>query len=166
MRNFRRFSVRIAVLLMLTGACVCAQAQTDAEKSAGASSAKVDSGKRAFSSAGCAACHGAQGQGTKLAPQIAPPPVELPALISYVRQPSGTMPAVSAATASDQQLSDIYAFLKSEAPASQAGEARPAMPRTAKNSSWPMGATNATGTRDREPQRGRASARRRFHWRS
>ena len=121
MRNFRRISVCTAVLLTLTGACVCVQAQT--EKSAGASSAKVDSGKSAFSSAGCAACHGVRGQGTALAPQIAPPPVELPVLISYVRQPSGTMPAVSAATASDQQLSDIYAFLKSEAPASQAGEA-------------------------------------------
>ena len=122
MRNFRRFSVSIAVLLMVTGSCVCVQAQTDAEKSGGASTTKVDSGKRAFTSAGCAACHGAQGQGTKLAPQIAPPPLELPALIGYVRQPSGTMPAVSAASASDQQLSDIYAFLKSAAPASQ-GEA-------------------------------------------
>ncbi len=106
---------------MLTGACVCTQAQTD-EKSAGASNAKVDSGKRAFTSAGCFACHGAQGQGTKLAPQIAPPPLELPALIGYVRQPSGTMPAVSAATVPDQQLSEIYAFLKSAAPASQATE--------------------------------------------
>lgn len=121
MRNFRRFSVGITVLLMLTSACVCADAQTDAEKSGGASSAKGDSGKRAFTSAGCMACHGAQGQGTNLAPQIAPPPLELPALIGYVRHPTGTMPAVSVATASDQQLSDIYGFLKSMAPASQAG---------------------------------------------
>lgn len=119
MRNFRRFSVSIALLLMVIGSCVCVQAQTDAEKSAGTSNGRVDSGKRAFTSAGCAACHGAQGQGTKLAPQIAPPPLELPALIGYVRQPSGTMPAVSATSASDQQLSDIYAFLKSAAPASQ-----------------------------------------------
>lgn len=123
MRNFRRVSVCIAVLSMLTSACVCAEAQTDTEKSAGKPTAKVDSGKRAFMSAGCAACHGAQGQGTAAAPQIAPPPLELPALIGYVRQPTGTMPAVSSAAASDQQLSDIYAFLKSVAPASQAGEA-------------------------------------------
>ena len=123
MRNFRRFSVCATALLMLTGACVCTQAQTKAAKTAGASAAEVDSGKRAFTSAGCFACHGAQGQGTKLAPQIAPPPLELPALIDYVRQPSGTMPAVSTTTVSDQQLSDIYAFLKSVAPASQAGEA-------------------------------------------
>ncbi|HEY6443866.1 MAG TPA: c-type cytochrome [Candidatus Acidoferrales bacterium] len=119
MRNFRRFSVSIALLLMLAGSCACVQAQTDAEKSSAASTAKVDSGKHAFTSAGCAACHGVQGQGTKLAPQIAPPPLELPALIGYVRQPSGTMPAVSAASVSDQQLSDIYAFLKSAPPASQ-----------------------------------------------
>jgi mono/diheme cytochrome c family protein len=121
-RNFRRFSVFVAVALMLSGACVCTQAQTEAAKSAGASAAKVDSGKRAFASAGCVACHGAQGQGTSLAPQIAPPPLELPALISYVRQPTGKMPPVSTATASDEQLSDIYAFLKSVAPSSQAGE--------------------------------------------
>jgi mono/diheme cytochrome c family protein len=108
--------------MVLTGSWVSAQAQTDTEKSSGASTGKLDSGKRAFASAGCAACHGAQGQGTKLAPQIAPPPLELPALIGYVRQPSGTMPAVSAAGASDQQLSDIYAFLKSTAPASSQGE--------------------------------------------
>ena len=113
----------ITVLLMVTGAGVCAQAQTDAEQSGGASTTKVDSGKRAFMSAGCTACHGAQGQGTNLAPQIAPPPLELPALIGYVRHPTGTMPAVSPATASDQQLSDIYAYLKSVAPASRAGEA-------------------------------------------
>ena len=36
---------------------------------------RIASGKRVFESAGCAACHGAQGQGTTLAPQIAPPPM-------------------------------------------------------------------------------------------
>lgn len=122
-RTFRRLSVCVAALLMLTSACVCARAQTDTGKPAGASAAKVDSGKRAFASAGCVACHGAQGQGTNVAPQIAPPPLEVPAFMSYVRQPTGTMPPVSADTASDQKLSDIYAYLKSVAPASQAGEA-------------------------------------------
>lgn len=76
----------------------------------------VDSGKRMFASAGCAACHGAQGQGTSLAPPLAPPPLELQALIAYVRQPTGKMPPVPVSTASDQDLDDIYAFLKSIAP--------------------------------------------------
>jgi mono/diheme cytochrome c family protein len=76
----------------------------------------LDSGKRMFANAGCAACHGAQGQGTSLAPPIAPPPLELQALIAYVRQPTGKMPPVPVSTASDQDLDDIYAFLKSIAP--------------------------------------------------
>ena len=125
MRKFWRCSTLVTAALMLTSVYNWAQAQTDAAKSAGASTAKVESGKRVFVSAGCVACHGAQGQGTSTAPQIAPPPLELPALIAYVRQPTGKMPPVSAATASDQQLSDIYAFLKSVAPASQAGEPAP-----------------------------------------
>ncbi len=48
--------------------------------------------------------------------QISPPPFELPALITYVRQPTGKMPPFSAGAVSDQQLGDIYEFLKSVAP--------------------------------------------------
>jgi len=94
--------------------CPMARAQAPAPKSAG----DVDDGKRLFASAGCATCHGAKAEGTNLAPAIAPPPLELQAMIAYVRQPTGKMPPVPAATASTQQLADIYAFLKSIAPAS------------------------------------------------
>ena len=75
-------------------------------------------GKQVFASAGCATCHGAHAQGTNLAPAIAPPPLELQPMIQYVRQPTGKMPPVPIATADDQQLADIYAFLKSIAPTS------------------------------------------------
>ena len=77
-----------------------------------------------FASAGCVACHGAQGQGTSLAPQIAPPPLELQALIAYARQPTGKMPPVPVTTASDGELADIYAFLKSVAPQGRLAEER------------------------------------------
>jgi mono/diheme cytochrome c family protein len=90
-----------------------AQGQASVAKSA---EKNVENGKRMFASAGCGACHGSQGQGTSMAPQIAPPPLELQTLIAYVRQPSSKMPPVPAATASDQDLADIYAFLKSMAP--------------------------------------------------
>jgi len=105
---------------MLTGLRV--EAQAPATKPSAASAGNADAGKRFFASAGCSACHGAQGQGTNLAPQIAPPPLELPAMVSYARQPTGKMPPVPVATASDQQLADIYAFLKSVAPASAPSE--------------------------------------------
>jgi mono/diheme cytochrome c family protein len=79
-------------------------------------------GKAVFTSAGCIACHGAQAQGTAMAPAIAPPPLELPAMITYVRQPTGKMPPISEATASDKQLADVFAYLQSLAPKSSSAQ--------------------------------------------
>jgi len=113
MRNLTVLAIAVALVL----SCARARAQSPAAKSADASAASVANGKRAFTSAGCVACHGAQGQGTAMGIQIAPPPFELPALITYVRQPTGKMPPFSAGAVSDEQLGDIYAFLDSLAPA-------------------------------------------------
>jgi mono/diheme cytochrome c family protein len=117
-----RYPILFVAVLMLVLVCPMARAQTAAAKSKEAAAGDVQNGKRAFTSAGCVACHGAQGQGTSLAPQISPPPLELSALIAYVRQPTGKMPPVSASTASDQDLANVYAFLKSVAPAAVASE--------------------------------------------
>jgi len=107
----------VAIFLALVVACPRVQAQTPAAKSPDASASSIANGKRVFAGAGCSACHGAQGQGSTLAPQIAPPPLEISAMIAYVRQPTGKMPPVPVATASERQLADVYAFLQSVAPA-------------------------------------------------
>ena len=112
MRNLTVLAIAFALLLSSSRA----QAQAPAAKSEDASAASIANGKRAFTSAGCVACHGAQGQGTSMGIQIAPPPFELPALIAYVRQPTGKMPPFSVGAVSDEQLGDIFAFLKSVAP--------------------------------------------------
>jgi len=118
-----RYGKVLAMVVSLLLGSRCAQAQAPAAKAEGSAVKNVDSGRRMFTNAGCGACHGSQGQGTSLAPSVAPPPLELPALIAYARQPTGRMPAVPVATASDQDLADIYAFLKSVAPpSSSAGE--------------------------------------------
>jgi mono/diheme cytochrome c family protein len=115
----------LAIAVALFAGCFCAQAQTP--------TGNVENGKRAFANTGCATCHGAQGQGTNLAPQISPPPLELKAMILYARQPTGKMPPVPVAAASDQQLGDIYAFLKSIAPAgSSAAESLQGNPENGK----------------------------------
>jgi mono/diheme cytochrome c family protein len=114
------FCIAIAVSLAFT--CSVAKAQTPAAKSSDAPGGSADKGKRAFTSAGCVTCHGAQAQGTAAAPQIAPPPLELTAMITYVRQPTGKMPPISTAAASDAQLADIYAFLKSVTPPATAAD--------------------------------------------
>lgn len=115
-------ALALAIVLASLFGCAGVEAQTTSAKSKGAAASDAQSGKRVFTSAGCVACHGAQGQGTSLAPQISPPPVELPELIAYVRRPTGKMPPVPASTASDQDLANVYAFLKSVAPASIASE--------------------------------------------
>jgi mono/diheme cytochrome c family protein len=117
-----RYLISCVAMLVLALGGAAAFGQAPAAKAKDAPSGDAQEGKRVFAGAGCVACHGAQGQGTSLAPQIAPPPLELSALIAYVRQPSGKMPPVAASTASDQDLANVYAFLKSVAPAAAASE--------------------------------------------
>lgn len=117
----------ILCVAVLTGAFACSsvRAQGTGGKSKEARAGDAQNGKRVFASAGCVACHGADGKGTAIAPQIAPPPLALADLIRYVRQPSGKMPPVGANVASDAQLADVYAYLKSVTPASANSSAVP-----------------------------------------
>ena len=46
-------------------------------------------------------------------PRIGPDPIPFSALVSYVRHPAGDMPPYSNQVLSDQELSDLYAFLES-----------------------------------------------------
>ncbi len=109
-RNTLVIGITAALALAATVGAKAAAAQSPA--------ASATNGKTVFMSAGCTACHGAQAQGTAMAPAIAPPPFELPGLITYVRQPTGKMPPISESTASDKQLADVYAYLQSLAPKS------------------------------------------------
>ncbi len=58
----------------------------------------AQNGKKIFASHGCYQCHGYAAQGGA-APRL--------------RQPTGEMPPYTAKVLSDQQLADIYAFLRS-----------------------------------------------------
>jgi mono/diheme cytochrome c family protein len=107
-RNALAVSIAFAFGIVSALAGPLAEAQSSA--------ANLANGKTIFASAGCIMCHGAQAQGTSLAPAIAPPPLELPAMITYVRQPAGKMPPVPESAASDQQLADVFAYLQSLAP--------------------------------------------------
>ena len=117
-----RYRILFVATLALAIGCLAARAQTAAPKPKGAAAGDAEDGKRVFTNAGCVACHGADGKGTTLAPQIAPPPMPLADLIRYVRKPSGKMPPIPASTASDEDLANVYAFLQSVAPAAAASE--------------------------------------------
>src|SRR5204863_6629325 len=73
----------------------------------------VENGKRLFTKQNCYYCHGTGGQGGRDGARIAATALNVQAVIRYVRQPTGGMPAFTDKIISDQELTDIYAYLKS-----------------------------------------------------
>ena len=74
----------------------------------------AQNGRKLFVKYGCYECHGYEGQGSPTtAPRVGPDPLPLEAMIAYVRKPAGEMPPYTDKVVSDQELTDIHAFLAS-----------------------------------------------------
>lgn len=75
----------------------------------------VESGKKLFMSDGCYECHGRMGQGAAQtgAARIGPPVLPFEAFEGYIRKPANNMPPYSSKAVPDQDVADIYAYLKS-----------------------------------------------------
>ena len=76
-------------------------------------------GNRSYVADGCYECHGRVGQGAQStgAPRIGPPTLTIDAFARYIHAPTGNMPPYTSKVVSDQEIADIYAFLKSVPPA-------------------------------------------------
>jgi mono/diheme cytochrome c family protein len=108
--QIKRISLASFLLLALS-----ASANTQSATTSQASGGNAGNGKKLFTSYCCYECHGTVGQGGT-GPRIGPATISLSALLRYVRQPSGQMPPYTAKVATDQELTDIYEFLKSIPP--------------------------------------------------
>jgi mono/diheme cytochrome c family protein len=77
-------------------------------------SGNAESGKKLFTADGCYECHGYLGQGAQQtgALRIGPPSIPFEAFQAYVRTPANRMPPYSVKAVPDQDLADIYAYLK------------------------------------------------------
>jgi mono/diheme cytochrome c family protein len=73
----------------------------------------AQTGKRLFETYGCYQCHGYEAQGGAAGPRLAPGPLAYAPFANYVRNPSGQMPPYTVKVVSNQQMNDIYAFLRS-----------------------------------------------------
>lgn len=69
-------------------------------------------GKKLFLRDGCYECHGYAAQGGRDGARIAVIGLNAQGLIRYVRAPAGQMPAYTAKVISDQELTDIHAYLQ------------------------------------------------------
>jgi mono/diheme cytochrome c family protein len=111
-------AIRFAVLLFFIFAASLfdfpvARAQQSSENNPPAGNAQT--GKKLFMSDGCYECHGQQGQGAAQtgAARIGPPQLSFEGFQTYVRSPRNQMPPYTAKALPDQDLADIYAYLKS-----------------------------------------------------
>jgi mono/diheme cytochrome c family protein len=81
-------------------------------------SANPSNGQRLFVRDGCYECHGYLGQGSTSTggTRLGPPQIPLSAFVSYVREPTGQMPPYTGKVISNEDLAEIYNFLKSVPP--------------------------------------------------
>jgi mono/diheme cytochrome c family protein len=79
----------------------------------------TQNGNRIYTADGCYECHGRVGQGSQQtgAPRIGPPALTIDAFARYIHAPTGNMPPYTSKVVSDQDIADIYAFLRSVPPA-------------------------------------------------
>jgi len=80
--------------------------------------ANPSNGQRLFVKDGCYECHGYLGQGSTSTggTRLGPPQIPLSAFVSYVRAPTGQMPPYTVKAISNEDLAEIFNFLKSVPP--------------------------------------------------
>ena len=78
-----------------------------------ASTGNIENGKKLFLRDGCWECHGTVGQGGRDGARLADTALSAAQLTRYVRKPTGAMPAYIDKVLSDQELTDIWAYMKS-----------------------------------------------------
>ena len=79
-------------------------------------------GKHLFEQDGCYECHGYAAQGGRDGARLAATSMNVQAFVRYVRRPFGAMPAFTGKVLSDQEVTDIYAYVKTLPPAKPAKE--------------------------------------------
>ena len=72
----------------------------------------AENGKRLYMKQTCYFCHGTAGQGGLAGARVAVVGRNLQGFTRYVRQPAGQMPAYTDKILSDQELADIFAYLR------------------------------------------------------
>jgi mono/diheme cytochrome c family protein len=107
--------------LFLAGATLSAAvfaASSAVAAQAAAPAGDAAKGQASFERTGCWQCHGRQGQGGREGPRIASPvPMTWPALSVFVRTTRRNMPPYTEKVLSNQELADIYVYLRSIPPA-------------------------------------------------
>lgn len=96
-------SLLLTAIAALIGVSVAAQE---------AAARNASKGKQLFEKDGCYECHGYAAQGGRDGARLAATAMNAQSFSRYVRRPSGSMPAFTVKVLSDDELLDIYAYIK------------------------------------------------------
>jgi mono/diheme cytochrome c family protein len=114
-------ALALTTILLFMTIGVGAQGTTSSSRPP-ARTGNADAGKTLYTKMTCYYCHGTAGQGGSAGARIAVVQRSQDAFVRYVRRPTATMPAYSDRILSDEQLADIYAYLRSLPAARPASE--------------------------------------------
>ncbi len=105
----------LPLLLIFAALLIGSPAARAQDSSAAAPAGNAENGKKLLKSDGCYECHGLQGQGAAQtgAARIGPPQLSFEGFQNYVRAPKNNMPPYTSKAVPEQDLADIYAYLKS-----------------------------------------------------
>ena len=107
-----RRAMAFAAASIIAAAAAYAQPPATAQSPA-APAGDAERGKTLFLRNGCYQCHNHEGQGGAAGPRIAPAPPPFRGFTAYVRAPRGDMPPYTVKVMSEQDLADVYAYLRS-----------------------------------------------------
>ena len=94
-------------------ALLTATAAASAQNTQSAPAGNAEAGKRLYQKHTCFFCHGTAGQGGIDGARLAVVARNLQSFTRYVRQPAGRMPAFTDKILSDQELADIFSYVRS-----------------------------------------------------
>ena len=100
----------LALLIQATGAPAT---QTATPASTPTAAGNAERGRKLFQTQTCYFCHGTAGQGGVAGARVAVVARNAQSFIRYVRRPAGQMPAYTEKILSDQDLTDIFTYLRS-----------------------------------------------------
>jgi mono/diheme cytochrome c family protein len=116
-------SLVTAAALVFTFSLVHAQNESSTSKPStdqakpqdAAPAGNAENGNKLYVKDGCYACHGFQAHGGGGGPRVGPNPIPYEVFAAFLRHPEegAGMPAYTSKVLSDQELADIYAYVKS-----------------------------------------------------
>lgn len=117
MRHLRLLAMGLVGAAVSAGSSPAQTRTAPPATSAVAPAGNADTGRMLYRKTGCYQCHSDQGQGGTQGPRLGPNPMAFRAFARYTRVPTGEMPPYSVKVMSDQEVADVYAFLRALPPA-------------------------------------------------